>query len=174
MDNALLHKLLGEVRLQCRFGQHAFKEVAAAIQMNDPERAFYYVEGMLHHGVELAKLLWPARPESRERGGKLCDVLKVTVPSPLELRDWRAWFASWDERLVTWAESSEPGSFASLNMMPVGTLEGFKADSFHRTLDTETFRGAIQGIPFDLNQLAKELQKLDRNADLWLRSNRSW
>jgi hypothetical protein len=58
-------------------------------------------------------------------------------------------------------------------MMPVGTLEGFKADSFHRTLDTETFRGAIQGIPFDLNQLAKELQKLDRNADLWLRSNRS-
>lgn len=174
MDNPLIYKLLEELRLQCRFAQIAFKELPKAIQMNDPERAFFHVHAFLAHAVNISKLLWASDGAAKLRASKLRTELRLADTSPLELKELRELLDHHEERLAEWAETAEHRNFVAINLMPVGTLEGFKADSFHRTLDTETMRGAIQGVAFDLPLLSKELQKLDRAAENWLKTHSPW
>jgi hypothetical protein len=174
MDNPLIYKLVEELRLQGRFASLAWQELPKAVQANDPERAFLHVQSLLTHAAQISKLLWPAAADSRERGERLCHELGVGSPSPLELRDLRALLDHYDERLVQWAGASEHAGFVALNLMPLGTLEGFRGDTFHRALDPETFRGAIQGVTFDLTALIKAIQSLDRAAERWLKSHRPW
>lgn len=174
MENPLIFKLLEELTLQYRFARHAWQDLPAAIQLNDPERVFYCVHTFLAHTANISRLLWPANPATANRGVHLRQELKVDAGSPLELRALRELLDRFDERLVEWAAASEHRSFVQINLMPVGTLAGFKADDFHRSFDPETFRGAFEGVTFDLRLLWKELQKLELSARNWLKSHNPW
>ncbi|MEW6305888.1 MAG: hypothetical protein AB1705_20630 [Verrucomicrobiota bacterium] len=174
MDNPLLYRLFDELRLQIRFAQRAQASLPKVIQNNDPEGVFFYIGAFLAHAIDVSRLLWPDNPEARERGERLRAELKVTTPSPLELKELRALLVRSDEKLVEWAAASEHRNFVQINMMPQGTLAGFQQDVFQRSFDPDTFRGSYQGVPFDVRLVWKELQRLDLAAQNWLKTHNPW
>lgn len=174
MDNPLIFKLLEEILLQCRQAQHACKSISANVTMNDPDLAIFYADGFLSRAVNISRLLWPENPDFKERGEKLRTELKVAPDAALSLAEHRAHAAAYDANLVNWAKSSEHRDFVSVNLMPQGTLEGFREDQFHRNLDPETLRYSFEGITVNLRQLQKELQKIEQQAQIWLKLHNPW
>jgi hypothetical protein len=174
IDNPLLFRLFEELRLQVRFAQRAFSNLPKVIQNNDPEGVFFHIDAFMTHSVNISRLLWPDNPEAKDRGERLRAELKPTSPSPLELREFRALLLRSDDKLVEWAASSEQRNFIQINLMPQGTLAGFKEDVFQRNFDPDTYRGSYQGVPFDLRLIWKELQRLDLSAQNWLKTHNPW
>ncbi|MFT4587497.1 MAG: hypothetical protein ACI9VS_000508 [Candidatus Binatia bacterium] len=174
MDNPLIFKLLEEILLQCRQAQHAAKSIAAETTMNQPELAVFYAEAFLTRAANVSRLLWPENPEFDERGEKLRAELQVDPDPELALAEYRAQAAAYDANLIAWAKTSEHRDFVSVNLMPLGTLDGFKEDQFHRNLDPETLRYSFEGITMNLRQLQKELQKIERQAQNWLKLHNPW
>lgn len=174
MEAPLIYKILEELALQCRLARMAWQELPAAIQLNDPERVFFRVHAFLGHAANVSKLLWPANPAAAARGAHLRGELKMDAGSPLELKEIRPLLDHFDEHLEEWAAASEHRSPVPINLMPVGTLAGFKQDDFHRSFDPETFRGSFEGVTFDLRLIWKELQKAELSAKNWLKSHNPW
>lgn len=174
MDNPLIFKLLEEILLQCRQAQHAMNRISAEAGMNQPELAVFYAEAFLSRANNISRLLWPDNPEFNERGEKLRSELRVDSGAALSLTEHRAQAAAYDVNLIKWAESSERRDFVSVNLMPLGTLEGFREDQFHRNLDPDTLRYSFEGISTNLRQLQKELQKIEQQAQTWLKLHNPW
>lgn len=174
MDNPLIFKLLEEILLQCRQAQHAAKCITAETTMNQPELAVFYADAFLSRAANVSRLLWPDDPEFRERGEKLRSELKVEANAALSLTEHRAQAAAYDVNLVEWAKSSERRDFVSINFMPQGTLEGFREDQFHRNLDPDTLRYSFEGITVNMRQMQKELQKIEQQAQTWLKLHNPW
>jgi hypothetical protein len=89
MDKQLLYKLVEEVRLQGQFAHFAFQNVRNSLVGLDSERVFFYVHAFIAHASNISRLLWPARPESKDRGDQLRAELKVDDKSPLRLVEFR-------------------------------------------------------------------------------------
>ena len=82
--------------------------------------------------------------------------------------------ADYDDRLVDWASSAEHRDFVGVNLMPLGTLDGFKEDQFHRSLDPDTLKYSFEGIRVNLRQLQKDLQRIERLAENWHKLHNPW
>ncbi len=174
MDNLFIFKLLEEILLQCGQARYASSAIAAKVTMNEPEMAVFYAEGFLSRAANVSRLLWPDDSDANERGEKLRTELNVSADSELTLAEYRKRLAAYDKNLVDWASSSEHRDFVSVNLMPIGTLEGFKEDQFHRNLDPETLRYSFEGIQLNLRQLQKELQKIEQQAQNWQKLHNPW
>lgn len=174
MDNPLIFKLLEEILMQCRQAHHAASRITVETGMNQPELAVFYADAFLSRAANISRLLWPESPEFTERGEKLRSVLKVDPNAALSLTEHRAQASAYDVRLIEWAKSSERRDFVSVNLMPQGALEGFREDQFHRSLDPDTMRYSFEGISVNLRQLQKELQKIEQQAQIWLKLHNPW
>ncbi len=174
MNNPILFKLIEEVRLQCRFGKLAFDHLRTSLQAADPEKTFFYVQALLHQAGCVSRLLWPSRPESAERGQRLRTALNVTEASPVRLRELRPRLEASDEHLEDWLASLETPGHMEFNIMPQGSLTGYKQDTFQRSLDPDTFKLAFRGDACDLRRLADELHRLEAAAQSWLRTHNPW
>jgi hypothetical protein len=172
MENRVLYQLVGEIRQQCRFAQLAWENLKRHLQMNDGERVFLHVHALLSHGINLSKLFWPDEETARTRGDTLRTELKVEVGSPLELREARAQQNRFDAGLVEWLALHERP--VDLNIMPQGTLSGFKEDEFHRSLDPESWRLTYRGVSLDLRKVWQETRQVEASAEAWLRSHNPW
>ena len=136
--------------------------------------AVFYAEAFLTRAANVSRLLWPDNPEFNERGEKLRAELQVDPAADLALAEHRAQAAAYDANLLEWARASEHRDFVSVNLMAMGTLGGFKEDQFHRNLDPETLRYSFEGISVNLRQLQKELQKIEQQAQNWLKLHNPW
>ncbi len=174
MDNPLIFKLLEEILLNCRQARHAWSAIPAKVTANEPELALFYVDGFLSRAVNLSQLLWPDNPESAERGTQLRSALGLTGNLDLTLGEFRKLAAHYDDRLVDWASSAEHRDFVGVNLMPQGTLDGFKEDQFHRNLDPDTLRYSFEGIQVNLRQLQKELAQIEKLARNWHKLHNPW
>lgn len=174
MENPLVFKILEEIRLQVRLAQIAQRGITPAAQSNDTDKAVFYAHGLLLHAMCVSRLLWPSAESGAERGRRLREVLKVEEESPLRLEAPRRQAEAYDERLVDWADQAEHRDFVAVNLMPVGTLEGFPEDKFHRSLDPESLSFSFEGISVDLRRVMRALAELDRVAESWLRKNNPW
>ena len=70
--------------------------------------------------------------------------------------------------------NTDHGKIQTPAFMPVGTLGGFPADDFHRSLDPETMRFTFEGVSGNLRQMGDVLKKIDSETEKWLRKNNPW
>lgn len=174
MDNVVYYKLIGEVKQRCRFAQFAFRELRNSLQAVDSEKVFFYTHALLDHALEVSKLFWPRREQSQERGKSLREDLKVADSSSVRLGSVREQLERGDEQLEDWISRQENKNYVDMNVMAQGTMAGFKADNFHRSLDPENFKLRLRGEDCDLRHLSDELQKIESAADLWQRTHNPW
>jgi hypothetical protein len=174
MNNQLLFKFLEEIRLHCRFGRFAFENIRSSVQGYDPEKTFFYVDALLSQARSVSSLLWPEREVSKARGAQLRSELKATDDSPLKMREWRKNFEASDEHFEDWIAAMEAPSYADFNIMPQGTMQGYKQDTFQRNLDPDSFQLVFRGQPCNLRQIANELQKIESTAQTWLKTHNPW
>ncbi len=174
MDNRIFFKALEELRQQCRFAQLAFQNVRTTLNEQDPERVFLHVHAFLNHAATISRFLWPARAESKERGDRLRQELKLADDSPLLLQGVRRQVEGFDEAFEDWLAILESPNYMDMNLMPTGTMSGFKADTFQRSLDPDTFKLHLRGAECDLRKIADETRKLDAAIQQWLRTHNPW
>ena len=174
MDNRLFFKTLDEIRQQCRFAQLAFQNVQASLNEQDPERVFLHVHAFLNHATTISRFLSPARPESKQRGDRLLQELKIATDSPLLLQGVRRQVERFDEAFEDWLSSLDEPNYVEMNLMPTGTMSGFKADTFQRSLDPDTHKLHLRGVECDLRKVADEIRKLDTTIQQWLRTHNPW
>jgi hypothetical protein len=174
MDTKAFYRMVEELRQQCRFALLAYQNVRSALNEHDPERVFFQVHALLSHTVSVSRLLWPARAESAARGERLRQELKVGAESPLRLAGCRGQVDRFDEAYEDWLLGLEDPSYMDMNLMPVGTVQGFKADSFQRSLDTQTLRLFFRGTACDLRKVSDEIRSLESATQHWLRTHNPW
>ena len=174
MDTLLLYKLVEEIRQQVRFAQFAFQNVRNNLVSLDSERVFFYVHAFTGCVANISLLLWPVRPESKERGDRLRAELKVDEGSSLRMASFRHQLDQFDERLEDWASALEHRNYVDMNIMPQGTISDYKQDAFQRNLDPDTFQFWFRGELCNLRALADDLRKLDTAVEAWLKTHHSW
>lgn len=174
MDNRAFYRMVEEVRQQCRFGLLAFQNLRASLNEHDPERVFVHVHAFLGHAVMVSRLLWPDRAESLARGEQLRQELKVAADSVLRLAGFRNQVDRFDEAYEDWLLSLDNPSYMDMNLMPLGTVQGFKADSFQRSLETELLRLTFRGAVCELRKVNDALRSLETAAQQWLRTHSPW
>jgi len=173
VDNPFRFKLLEEVQLQCRFAGHAFSNVTGSLQLNDGERVFFYVHAFVRHAVDVGKLLWPGEQALEERGKALREACGAGE-APTDFTAFRELVDSFDDKLIAWYGNEAHRDAQPMNLMPVGTLGGFPADDFHRSLDPDTLQFTFEGVSGNLRQMNDVLRKIDADAEKWLRKNNPW
>jgi hypothetical protein len=174
MDNRVFYKTVEEIRQQCRFAQLAFVTLRTSLNEQDPERCFLHVHTFLFHATMVSRFLWPARADSRERGEKLREALKVEPDSFVLPADMRRQAEGFDEAYEDWLNALDNPGYMDMNLMPAGTISGFKADTFQRSLDPETFKLILRGAECDLRRVSDELRKIESAIQLWLRTHNPW
>ncbi len=174
MDNPTAFKLLEELRQQCRFAQYAFQHLRTSLNAIEAEPVFFYAHAFLAHAVNVSRLLWPERAESKGRGDFLRSELKIAEDSALRLRDYRAQAGRFDERLEDWLHSLENRDYSDMNIMPQGAITGFKPEAFQRNLDPDVLQLYFRSERCDLRPVAEELRKLEATTQNWLRTHKPW
>lgn len=163
-----------ELRQQTRLALLAFQNLKGSLNSVDAERVFLFVYAFLNHAQVVARLLWPARAESQERGRRLRAELKVEESSPLALREISSQLDHVDERYEDWLGGLENRNYVDMNVMPAAAIGEFKQDAFQRSLDPDTFRLQLRGAGCDLRLVVDALRKLESTVQYWLRSHHPW
>ena len=174
MNNPVLFKLLEEIRLQCRLARIANENMRASVQGLHPDRTFFYAHALLSHAAIVSRLFWPERTASQARGERLRGELKAGDDSPLKMRELRHGLDCPDENFEDWLAGLESLDYLDFNIMPQGTMQGYKQDRFQRNLDPDTYRLVFRGASFDLREIANELQRIDTTAQAWLKTHNPW
>ncbi len=174
MNNQLLFKFVEEIRLQCGFVRIANENMRGSVQGLSPERTFFYVHAFLNHAVAVSRLLWPERDASLARGERLRHELKISDQSPLKMKELRRHIDRTDESLEDWLAGLETVDYLEFNIMPQGTMQGYKQDRFQRSLDPDTFRLEFRGARCDLREVFSELLRIEAAAQAWLKTHNPW
>ena len=150
MDKMTLRIFQREVERQCRFALIAAEDLRQALNIHDKDRIWYSVQAFLVASGNISKLLWPPSPSIPERAAELRTTLAVPSSSPLEPRVFRNHFEHFDERLESWAISSQRHNFVDENVGPTGMIVGLDPGDYLRNFDTThcavTFRGDIYNL----------------------------
>lgn len=174
MDNRVFYKTVEELRQQCRFGLLAFQNLRRALNEQDPERVFFQVHAFLAHATMISRLTWPTRADFQARGERLRQELNITADSPLALQGIRGQFERFDEAFEDWVTGLDEPNYIDMNLMPLGTMSGFKADKFQWSLDPDSFKLHFRGAACDLRRISDEIRKLESAIQRWLRANHPW
>ena len=174
MENRVLYRMIQELRQQCQFAQMAFQNVRTCLNEQSPERAFLHAHAFLYHALAISRFLWPVRPESSERGALLRSELTVGAESALRLTGFREQIEQPDEVFEDWLRSLNDPNYVDMNLMPAGTLTGFKTDAFHRSLDPDTFKLRLRGATCDLRSLHDEIHQVETTIQKWMRTHNPW
>ncbi len=174
MNSQVVFKFLEEIRLQCRFARLAYENIRANLQAWEPERTFFYVHAFLNHAGQVSRLLWPERVESRARGDQLRKELNVAEESPMRMGNLRNGLRAPDEQFEDWVTAMDNPSYMDFTVMPQGTTQGYKQDVFQCSLDPDTYRLVLRGVPCDLRQVGDELRRIESAVQTWLKTHHPW
>lgn len=174
IDNLALYKFMEQLRRQCRFSQFAFQNVKSSLNGLDPEKVFFYARAFLFHAQAISRFLWPDRPESSARGERIRSELKITETSSLRMKGFRPQLEQEDERFEDWLGALENRNFVDMNLMPTAAISDFKPDSFQWSLDPDTFRFHLRGLPCELKPMAEEIRHLENAIQTWVQTHNPW
>lgn len=174
MDSKQLYKFVEEIRQQCRFAQIAIQNMRNEILAMKSEKTFFFVHALLAHANNIALLFWPVREGSKDRGETLRKELKPSEELSRQLKEIRPHLEHYDERYEDWLATLDEWSYVDMNIMPQGTMAGYKQDAFQRNLDPENLKLELRGAPCDLKVLSDQIKKLEASSNTWLRSHNPW
>jgi hypothetical protein len=174
VETRIAYKFVEEVRQQCRFTLLAFRCLKDGVTASNAEQLFLFAHSMVGHALQVARLLWPDREESRPRGEFLRNELKATEGALRRLTGLGARLAKSDEWFENWLGNLSDLSYLPMNVMPIGTMAGFKEDSFQRNLDPEVLELRLQGEAIELRKIADEARQLEIACERWLRTHNPW
>jgi hypothetical protein len=162
MDEQLINILVGEVERQAKFGVKASVELNWGLHSEDSEDLWYSLQNLLVAAGNVSKLLWPARPESAERGRTLREILEVPDDSPLQPRRFRNHFEHYDERLEGWAQSSAQRNYIDSCVGPLDRMFGtsFHPEDYHRNFDPGPYVLTFRGDTYELRPIIGALREL--------------
>ena len=158
---------LREVERQARFALRAIADLEQGLAHGAMDRIWSSMQAFLVATVNVSKLLWPTKDRDVARGVELRRVLKVDEGSPLSPGTLRNHFEHFDQRLDSWARSSERNSVADSNVGPPGMIDGLDAGddirNYDPTTQTVTFRGDVYHLGPVIAAL-RELHALAKQA----------
>jgi hypothetical protein len=161
MDTMVLRIFQREVERQCKFAIMATQDLNLSLQEPDMDRIWYSVQALLVAVGNVSKLLWPPNPKLTGRGAQLRASLSVSDDSPLAPpRVFRNHFEHFDERLESWATSSERGNFVDSNVGPPGMIAGIDPKDFMRNFDTQNLAVTFRGETYPLQPVADAISEL--------------
>jgi hypothetical protein len=162
MDNLLYSRWLNELAQQCRFARLAHSELRASLLAFEPDRTFLFAHALLAHASEAAELLWPEREDLKTVGEALSAKLELGESSVLRKVVGREKHSRSDVSFKEWLANLGSDGFVETNIMPRGSLGGYKSDTFQRDLDPETLMFHFRGTPCDLDALTDELVRIEK------------
>jgi len=151
---------LREVERQARFALLAIADLEQGSAQSAMDRIRSSMQAFLVATGNVAKLLWPTKDSDVARGVELRQVLQVDDGSPLSPRTFRNHFEHFDERLDSWARSSERKNFADSNIGPLGMIDGLDAGDYIRNYDPTTQTVAFRGDVYHLGPVIAALREL--------------
>ncbi len=160
MDAQLTHIFLLELQRQARFGLMAGHDLNQALAALDLDRLWYSVQSLLVAAGNVSKLLWPSDPKIPDRAATLKQALNVPDDSPLEPRTFRNHFEHFDERLETWATSSDHRNVVDSNVGPPGAIVGIDPGDFLRNFDPTSGAITFRGDTYDIQPIAQALTEV--------------
>ena len=153
-----------EVERQSRFGLTALEDMQASLAPLDADRFWYSTQAFLIAVANVSKLLWPSKGGHLAERTELRQVLLVREESPLKTRTLRNDFEHFDERLETWAASSERKNLADCNIGPPGMIRGIDYGDFLRNFDTINGVITFQGHRLEVAPVERALRDLAATA----------
>jgi hypothetical protein len=163
MDAMLLEIFRSEIERQCKIAVMAFQDLEKALHAYDMDRVWFSIQGFLVAVGMVSKLLWPANSSSSERGLELRKAFAVSNDSRLSPRTFRNHFEHFDERLETWANSSDRHNFLDANLGSLDRIAGIDQVDFLRNFDPASFVLTYQGDSYHLRPVVEAI------GDLWKR-----
>ncbi|HEX8229678.1 MAG TPA: hypothetical protein VF826_10245 [Chloroflexia bacterium] len=129
------------------------------------ERVFYNMHGFLTHSGNISKLLWPISQKYRTRGEWLRKAFKVQDAPPLKSREIRNDLEHYDERLELWLSDIRRLTQTDLIIGIVHYPE--RPENIHRQYDYDSEIFSYQGKGQNLNDIAQEISRIQREIELW-------
>jgi hypothetical protein len=161
MDQQLQTIFLHEIERQSSFAVMAADDLESALRAQDGYRVWYSVQGLLIAVGNISKLLWPVVAHE-ERGRRLRQLLGVPDDSVLAPRTFRNHFEHFDERLESWATSSERRNFVDSNIGPPGMIVGIDPGDYLRNLDPENLAVTFRGDQYELSSIVQAVRTLQK------------
>lgn len=166
--------------MQCEMAKLFAKDLKCAVEAKDDGRVWCCIQGLLVTTANISKMLWPSKPEAKERGKRLRELFRVEEDSLLKDRKFGNHFEHFDERLDTWSKSQKDGSFSLMDGWisysgvqfsgePETLLRIFHAEDLTLTFYGERYElgaviDAISNLQEKVHQKAYEL-KAEHNAE---------
>lgn len=140
MDNQLLEIFQHQVGLQCKFMLRAANEVNDSSQRNDIEGIFYGLQNILSASANISKALWGQGGKAKRIAERklLRDSLQMSDDSPLRPTDMRNHFEHFDDRLMTWWQTSITKNYSDMNLVPRNAIRGLAIGDSFRNFDRQS------------------------------------
>lgn len=173
MEMNVLRIFQEEVKRQCQFTLMAADDLRKSLANRDLDRLWYSLQALLVAAGNVSKLLWPVKPLIPDRGEQLRVSLQVIDDSPLEPRDFRNHFEHFDERLESWATSSQRHNFVDSNIGPPSSIQGIDVSDFLRNFDPETYSLHFRGDVYYLKPVIQAISSIFKVATVQTSRSRS-
>ena len=144
------HVFLGEIEYQSQFAARAVEQLRGCTENFDPIGIWSAVQSILIAAANVSKILWPSRPEYRERGAALRALLAIEGTNALSDRSFRNHFEHYDERIEDWFSSTHSVNYTDQIIgSPPGFLREFPQNAqrgYDPSTQTLTFRGESMNL----------------------------
>ena len=153
-----------EIVKQCEFALTSVNFINNSLSnlrnKNASSQLWYFVQNFLVSAANVSKLLWGSKEKISESRKELRDSLNVTDNSILKSRTFRNHFEHYDERVESWAASSERKNFADSNIGPKNMIVGLDPNDYLRNFDTDSLSITFKGDTYNIKPVVDELIKL--------------
>ena len=161
IDSRLEQIFLSEIQRQARFAVFTIQQFNAAHAAEDLDGMFRLLDEFLGCCARISLMLWPQNPGGQERKRHLRERLKILEDDILKDRRLRNHLEHFDERLDTWAASSQNRNFVDLNVGPRKLIDAASVKP------TDTLR---HFVPSDTTYIFRseefDIQKIAASVDL--------
>jgi hypothetical protein len=169
MDLRLLRLFQEQVRLYCVGVLLAADRTSQAVEglydlrtdgAASMDRLWLSIHELLASASNVSKALWGTSRTPHEERQALRDSLGVRDDSPLKDPFMRHHFEHFDERLMTWWETSSTHSFVDQNVGPPGMISGIPEEDMFRSFDPSTALVVFWGQRHDLGAIVQAADDL--------------
>lgn len=175
MESIQFYRLVEEILQQSRFARFAFQEIRNKLITTETEKMFFYTDSFLHHLARIRTFLWSENQgKLAETSEQLRKALNCSEDGPLKSPLLFTEACDQPTRFLRWLESLPSADYMDMNIMPIGTLDAFGQDQYHRNLDPETMNYRVRDVQLDLLSLERELRSVESGCESWLKTHNPW
>lgn len=164
MEKMVFRIFQNEIQKQCEYA------INSAMYMNDSlndlqkehsgEQLWYFAQNFLTSTANVSKLLWGSKEEIKGSRKPLRDSLQISDQSLVKSRAMRNHFEHYDERIESWASSSQRRNYVDSNIGPRNMIGGIDPSDFLRNFDTDLMAITFKGDTYEIQPIIDELVEL--------------